>query len=195
MNPPSRREALKAMAWAGAGAGALSVLGGCSWSAAAASVGAKADASALGVAETVQGLGNTFLQRAIAAKRLSTAAADLFQNMLSAGTAQLEQVRAAALSGPANTAFKYPDGAFDSSDSILRVGVDIKLLCTQSFLGLVPIFGGAALRELTTSIAFSHGQHRVLLRQLAKASPFADTPFETALTLQQISDSLQVYHA
>jgi hypothetical protein len=96
---------------------------------------------------------------------------------------------------PAQARFQAPAGTYDSGDSILRFGVDLKLISVQSSLGMLNLLSSAALRRETAGIGFVHGQQRVRIRALAGINPVVDTPFEPSMNLQQVRDTLKIYGA
>src|SRR5215210_3841483 len=186
--PRTRRDFFKALAVAGAGATAGSMLLSRKASA------KTSDVDIANFALSLEYLEADFYARALDAGVLSGDALGVVENLEShesqhvdAIVGLLESVGATPVSEPT---FTYPADAFSSQASILDLAATFEPVGVGAYLGAAPLITSPDILAAAGSIAGVEGEHVVAINWLLGVVPYANTAFPEALTLDEVSSAV-----
>ena len=182
--PRTRRDFLKALAIAGAGATAGSML-------LSRKASAKTDdVDIANFALTLEYLEADFYGRALDAGVLSGDALGVVTNLadhesqhVDAIIGLLDSVGATPVEKPT---FTYPADAFSSQSSILDLAATFEPVGVGAYLGAAPLISSPDILAAAGSIAGVEGEHVVAVNWLLGVVPFAGEAFPAALTQDEV---------
>ena len=82
--------------------------------------------------------------------------------------------------------FTFPEGAFDTQDSILNLAATFEPVGVGAYLGAAPLIADPAVLAAAGSIAGVEGEHVVAFNNLLGVVPPANTAFPAALTQDEV---------
>ena len=183
--PQTRRDFLKALAVAGAGAAAGSVA-----LSRKASAQATTDLDIANFALTLEFLEAEFYTIALDSGVLSSDVLPYIQALqdhenqhVQALTGLIQQFGGTPVAKPA---FTFPPGAFDSQAAILDLAFTFEPVGVGAYLGAAPLISDPDVLAAAGSIAGVEGEHVVSIGYLVGVVPPANTAFPEALTQDQV---------
>jgi hypothetical protein len=184
--PQTRRDFFKALAVAGIGATAGSVL----LSGKAHAQSAEGDLEIANFALTLEYLEAEFYQLAIDAGVLEGEALARIQATLDHENQHVEAL-IGLIEGAGGTPvekpeFTFPEGSFDSQAAILELAGTFEPVGVGAYLGAAPLISSQDVLAAAGSIAGVEGEHVVAIRDLLGVVPPANEAFPAALTQDEV---------
>lgn len=183
--PRTRRDFFKALAVAGAGATAGSMLMSRKASA------KTSDVDIANFALTLEYLEADFYARALDAGVLSGDALGVVTNLADHEAQHVDAI-IGLLDGAGATpvekpAFTFPEDAFSSQASILELAATFEPVGVGAYLGAAPLISSPDILAAAGSIAGVEGEHVVAVNWLLGVVPYAGEAFPMAMTLDEVS--------
>ena len=182
--PRTRRDFLKTLAAASAGAAAGSVL--LSRKASAQST----DVDIANFALTLEYLETDFYARALDAGVLSGDALGVVQNLFDHESQHVDAIvgllEGAGATPVAKPEFVFPAGAFSSQGAILDLAATFEPVGVGAYLGAAPMIQSPDILAAAGSIAGVEGEHVVAVNWLLGVVPYANEAFPAALTQDEV---------
>lgn len=182
--PTSRRDFFKALAAAGVGAAAGSVL--LSRKASAQS----SDVDIANFALTLEFLETEFYRRALDAGVLRGDALALVENIFDHESQHVDAIigllEGAGATPVAEPEFVFPEGTFTSQAGILELAATFEPVGVGAYLGAAPLIQSPDILAAAGSIAGVEGEHVVAINNLVTGLPAANEAFPAALTMDEV---------
>ena len=100
--------------------------------------------------------------------------------------ALIELITGAGGTPVAKPEFTFPEGAFDTQESILNLAATFEPVGVGAYLGAAPMISDPAVLAAVGSIAGVEGEHVVAFNNLVGVVPSANTSFPPALTQDEV---------
>ena len=100
--------------------------------------------------------------------------------------ALIELITGAGGTPVAKPEFTFPEGAFDTQESILNLAATFEPVGVGAYLGAAPMISDPAVLAAVGSIAGVEGEHVVAFNNLVGVVPSANTSFPAALTQDEV---------
>jgi hypothetical protein len=183
--PQTRRDFLKALAVAGAGAAAGSAI-----FSSKASAQAGGDLEIANFALTLEFLEAEFYQLALDAGVLSGSALNVVTALRDHEVAHVEAITGLIQqfggTPVAKPQFTFPSDAFSSQASIINLAATFEPVGVGAYLGAAPMIQSPDVLAAAASIEVIEGEHVVAVNNLLGVVPPANTAFPEALTQDQV---------
>jgi len=184
--PQTRRDFFKALAVAGIGATAGSVL----LSGKAHAQSAEGDLEIANFALTLEYLEAEFYQLAVDAGVLEGEALTYIEATLDHENQHVEAL-VGLIEGAGGTPvekpeFTFPEGSFDSQAAILELAATFEPVGVGAYLGAAPLISSPDVLAAAGSIAGVEGEHVVAINALIGVVPYANEAFPAALTQDEV---------
>jgi rubrerythrin len=174
------------------------VLGGPSTAAAASGPLADLDLALARLTVGAELLGIEFYNEAIASKKMTGAELKYLQDALfneQEHLASMSQILSGAGQTPSTAddfTFTFPDGTFESRESIAKFGAALESVFVGAYLGAVDQFTPPDLKTAAARIAANEAQHQTVFTELAGGHPIGAS-FPVALDYETVSDAISPY--
>ncbi len=182
--PTSRRDFFKALAAAGVGAAAGSVL----LSRKASAQGTDVDIA--NFALTLEFLETEFYRRALDAGVLRGDALALVENIFDHESQHVDAIigllEGAGATPVEEPEFVFPEGTFTSQAGILELAATFEPVGVGAYLGAAPLIQSPDILAAAGSIAGVEGEHVVAINNLVTGLPAANEAFPAALTMDEV---------
>ncbi|MDQ3590245.1 MAG: ferritin-like domain-containing protein [Actinomycetota bacterium] len=184
--PQTRRDFLKALAAAGAGAAAGSVL----LSREASAQGAGGDVDIANFALTLEYLEAEFYSLALEAGVLSGDALGVVENLAGHEQQHVDAIvgllEGAGASPVEKPEFVFPAGTFSSQGAILELAATFEPVGVGAYLGAAPMIQSPEILAAAGSIAGVEGEHVVAVNWLLGVVPYANEALPAAMTQDEV---------